>query len=333
MDSEIAGQIHDYVESAAPPILLASITRPSAAPGRVERNASIRRQLSPRRATALAAATAAAAALIIAGVAVTVPSRTASVGPRAARPRAVGFQRGPSLGVAANAVELVDYATQSAASTPVLVPGPDDWEYFKKFYGLSASGGPDGVGVAETWQQVGTSRNIASWHHGALTYGSGGGPGAQLTGWPGPNWTNMYQYLASLPAQPSALRKIILANNNGDPVAAFTAIEAILVDFPVSARFQAELYAVLVSLPGVQFARHAVDAAERPGIGLYLVQRDHVNEAIINPRTYVYMGGLVVTVPGHPSHDTVLTHPSKGKIIENVAILNSGIVGRSGQLP
>ena len=333
MDSEIAGQIHDYLESAAPPIPLASITRPSAALGRAGRSASIRRRLSPRRAIALAAATAAAAAVIITGIAVTVPSRTAPASPRAVGPRAVGFQRGPSLGVAASAAELVDYATRSAASTPVLVPGPADWEYFEVFYGLSTSGGPDGVGVAQTWQQVGTSRNVASWHHGTLTYGSGGGPGVQLTGWPGPSWASMYQYLASLPAQPAALRKIILANNNGDPVAAFTAIEVLFVNFPVPTRFQAELYAVLVSLPGVQFTRHAIDAAGRPGIGLYLVQGDHVDEVIVNPRTYVYMGGLVVTVPGHPSYDTVLAHPSKGTIIENAAILNSGIVGRPGQVP
>lgn len=101
----------------------------------------------------------------------------------------------------------------------------------------------------------------------------------------------------------------------------------------MSARFQAELYAVLVSLPGVQFTRHAVDAAERPGIGLYLVQGDHVHEVIVNPRTYVYVGGLSVTVLGHPSYDSVLVQPSKGKIIESAAILNSGIVGRPGQVP
>jgi hypothetical protein len=68
VDSEIAGQIHDYVESAAPPIPLASITRPSAAHGQVERSASIRRQVSPRRAIALAAATAAAAAAVTIGI-------------------------------------------------------------------------------------------------------------------------------------------------------------------------------------------------------------------------------------------------------------------------
>src|SRR5260370_35252157 len=158
----MAGQGHSDVDPGAPPTPLASLTRSSAAPGRVERSASIRRQLSLRRAIALGAATAAATAVIIAGIAVTMPSRTASVGPRAVGPQAVGFQRGPSLGVATNAVELVDYATQSAASTPVLVPGPDDWEYFEKFYGLSTSGRPIGVGVAQTWQQAGTSRNVAA---------------------------------------------------------------------------------------------------------------------------------------------------------------------------
>lgn len=47
---------------------LASITRPSAAHGQVERSASVRRQVSPRRAIALAAATAAAAAAVTIGI-------------------------------------------------------------------------------------------------------------------------------------------------------------------------------------------------------------------------------------------------------------------------
>jgi len=67
VDSEIAGQIHDYVESAAPPIPLESITRRSAAPGQIGRP-SIRRQVSLRRAIALAAATAAAVAAVTIGI-------------------------------------------------------------------------------------------------------------------------------------------------------------------------------------------------------------------------------------------------------------------------
>lgn len=269
-----------------------------------------------------------AAAAVIAGIAVTMPGSSGSAGHGV-----VGFQRGPSVGVASSPAELVEYATRSAASTSVFAPGPRDWEYFEVFYGRSISGGPDGVGVAQTWQQVGTSRLAASWHQGKLSYGTGGGPGARLTGWPGPNWTNMYQYLASLPAQPTALRKIILANNNGDPAAAFTAIEVLFGNFPLPARFQAELYAVVVSLPGVHFTRNAIDADERPGVGLYLVQDDRVDEIIVNPRSYAYLGTLSIAVHGHPSYDTVLARPSSAAIVESAAILNSGIVGRPGQVP
>jgi hypothetical protein len=270
----------------------------------------------------------AAAVAAIAVIVATIPR----AGHQSAGQRVVGFQRGPSLGVAANAVELADYATRSAASTSAFVPGPRDWAYFEKFYGLSRAGGPDGTGEAQTWQQVGTRSYAASWHHGELTYGAGGGPEAQLTGWPGPNWTTMYQYLGSLPAQPAALRKIILANNDGDPAAAFTAIENLFGNFPVSAQFQAELYAVLVSLPGVGYGQ-AVDAAGRPGIGLYLVHDGRLDAVIVNPRTYVYMGGVSIAVRGRPSYDALLANPGSGRVLESTAILNSGIVSLPGQVP
>jgi hypothetical protein len=68
VDSRIASQIHDYVESAAPPIPLASISGPAAAHGQTGRSASIRRRVSPLRAIALAAATAAAAAAVTIGL-------------------------------------------------------------------------------------------------------------------------------------------------------------------------------------------------------------------------------------------------------------------------
>ncbi|HEX4290012.1 MAG TPA: hypothetical protein VH021_13895, partial [Trebonia sp.] len=247
--------------------------------------------------------------------------------------RVVGFRHGPSLGVAGSAAALVDYAARSAASTSAFVPGPRDWAYFEMFYGLSSAGGPDGTGEAQTWQQVGTRSYAASWHHSELTYGAGGGPEAQLIGWPGPNWTTMYQYLASLPAQPAALRKVILANNDGDPAAAFTAIENLFGNFPVSAQFQAELYAVLVSLPGVGFTGHAVDAAGRPGIGLYLAHDGHLEAVVVNPRTYVYMGTLSIAFQGHPSYGALLARPGHGTVLESTAVLNYGIVSQPGQVP
>jgi hypothetical protein len=82
-----------------------------------------------------AAATAVATAAAIATVASPVPSTQHE-------PAAVLFPRGPSLGVATSAVELVDYATRSAALAPAFLPAPQDWAYFDVFYGLSRVGGP-----------------------------------------------------------------------------------------------------------------------------------------------------------------------------------------------
>jgi hypothetical protein len=106
---------------------------------------------------------------------------------------------------------------------------------------------------------------------------------AQLGGWPG-NWSNLYRYLSSLPVKPAALRHIVLANNHFKPAAAFNAIMYLMNDFPLPARFQAELYAVLNGLPGVRFDRSVLDAAGRHGIGLYMIEEGFLKmEVIINP--------------------------------------------------
>lgn len=104
-------------------------------------------------------------------------------------------------------------------------------------------------------------------------------------------------------------------------------------NFPLPAQFQAELYAVLVSLPGVGFTGHAVDPADRPGTGLYMVHGSLLEGVIVNPRTYVYMGGLSIEIRGHPSYGALLAHPGKGTVVESIAILNSGIVSQLGQVP
>jgi hypothetical protein len=242
-------------------------------------------------------------------------------------PPIAGFAPGASQGVARNAIQLVKYAAAATTKAPVVVPGSLDWEYSKSF----------GHGhTTEMWQQVGTSRVALRGDGGKLTFAVGGGPGAQLTGWPG-NWTNMYQYLASLPSQPQALRKVILANNHGNAGAAFLAING-LSNFPLPARFQAELYAVLVSLPGVHFFGHAVDPAGRHGISLYITGGDRtgvrgLDEIIINPRTYVYMGGASIPVDRHASIDALLANPPWSRLYDYGATLDSGIVRQPGQVP
>jgi hypothetical protein len=76
VDSKFAGQIRDYVETAAAPIPLSSITRPPAAVGQSGRSGASR-QSNSRRVITVAAATAVAAAAVIAAIAETGgPART-----------------------------------------------------------------------------------------------------------------------------------------------------------------------------------------------------------------------------------------------------------------
>lgn len=73
MDSKITGQIRDYIESAAPPIPQASITRPSAAHHQA-RLSVIRQPVKSLRAVALAAAAGTAAAAVTVGITLTANS-------------------------------------------------------------------------------------------------------------------------------------------------------------------------------------------------------------------------------------------------------------------
>jgi hypothetical protein len=239
----------------------------------------------------------------------------------------IGFQRATSQGLAANAVELVDYATRAAALTPAFVPAPHDFMYRN----LVQKIGPH-RNREVTWVEVNWRHMFVRWPDGKVVpagSSTGSCPG-HFIGWPG-CISNVYRYLATLPADPAALRHIILANNHSDPAAAFRAIIGLLEGYPLPARFQAELYAVLTGLPGVRFDRSATDFAGRRGIGLYMIQT-HLwkMEIIINPRTYTYMGLLVVAVKTHTEYGR---HVPKGRIQAWNAILGSGIVKKAGQVP
>jgi hypothetical protein len=286
-----------------------------------------RRARRPTKAWIAAAAAVAVAAAGI-GVSESLPGRN-STRPAASALPVIGFQRATSQGLASNAVELVDYAIRAAALTPKFVPGPHYWMY------------------RDLIQKIGPRRNreVTWWevnfHHmfvldgGKLTPegSSTGSCVAQLSGWPGCINT-VYRYLAKLPVNPATLRRIILANNHSDPTAAFNAIEYLMLDYPLPARFQAELYAVLTGLRGVRFDRSAKDFAGRRGIGLYIIENGFLKrEIIINPRTYAYMGSLWVAVKAHTEHGTspAVVHLHKGSVVGWNAILGSAIVQKAGQ--
>ena len=238
----------------------------------------------------------------------------------------IGFQPGPSQGAATNAVKLVDYATRAAALTRVFVPGPHDWMYTN----LVQKIGPRRDREV-TWWEVNFHHMFVLIDDKVTPAGSSTGSCAgQLDGWPG-CMNNLYGYLATLPADPAALRHVILANHHANSAAAFRAIVGLMEDYPLPARFQAELYAVLTGLPGVRFDRSATDFAGRHGIGLYMIQTHFWKmEIIINPRTYAYMGLLVVATKTHTEYGRYV---HKGQVQAWNAVFGSAIVKKAGQVP
>lgn len=277
----------------------------------------------------LAAAAAIAVAAAGIGAYESVPGHRSARAISSAAP-AIGFQRAYSQGLAADKAELVSYATKAAAMTPAFVPGPRDWMYMnvlEKGPFIAPRGYDD-----QTWTDVATGR-VATFFRGKLSYGYGCGTGA-LDGWPG-DCRNLYQYLAALPVKAALLQRIVLANNHSQPAAAFRGIMFLMNDFPLPARFQAELYGVLASLPGVGFDRSVTDAAGQRGIGLYVIQDGLKQEVIINPRTYAYMGLLWVATETRTVYGTspAVFHQRKGSVQASNAILGSGIVTTAGQLP
>jgi hypothetical protein len=261
----------------------------------------------------------------------------------------------PSVGVATSAAKLVAYATQAAAKAPLFpVPKPTDWYYTETL--APGLGGRSGLVLTrpereQTWQQIGSYRAASRPGHGKLSYNRENGPGAGLMGWPC-CWTSMYRYLAHLPASVPALRAVILDNVKHDhpahlaplaglppTVGAFFTVQALLEDFAVPLRLQAELYGVLVSLPGVRFDKSVEDGAGRAGVGLYVVQDGwDKHEIIVNPKTYAYMGAQEVALRADTQRCSGMCWPKvihyrEGQIIGWGAQLAQGIVQHAGQLP
>jgi hypothetical protein len=288
---------------------------------------SQRQSLQPRRPAKAWIAAAAAIAVAAAGIGVS-ESLSGGRSPHPVPPGSgvIGFPQGPSQGLATNAVKLVEYATRAAALTPTSVPSPHDFMYRDLLQKIGARRNRE-----VTWIEVNFHHMFDLIDGKVSPAGSSTGSCAgQLSGWPG-CLNNLYRYLAKLPADPAALRHILMANNHANSAAAFRAIIYLMVDFPLPARFQAELYAVLTGLPGVRFDRSATDFAGRHGIGLYMIQTHFwKTEIIINPRTYTYMGLLEVAVKTHTEYGRPV---HKGQIRTWGATISSAIVKKAGQRP
>ncbi|TVZ01614.1 hypothetical protein EAS64_29465 [Trebonia kvetii] len=270
----------------------------------------------------------------------------------------------PSYGRAKTAAQLVDYTTRAAASAPGRAPKPNEWVVVKSEFADSSGGSggylfgpPDKREITLAWFSGEPCGPVASVPRvpatvapsetvtGTLTVDSAGGgragcPGTTLGGWKSVS----YDYLNSLPTDPSALEQI-LAGSAGPVVAntkeqaIFQAIETLLdagesQGVVVPPKLTATMYRVLQQLPGVTF-QSATDLAGREGIGFSMVLEGYfTQEIVIDPETYTYMGFKDVVIKDHALVGTDGTRDVKvGHVMGWGALLGSAIVDKPGQLP
>ena len=269
---------------------------------------------------------------------------------------------GPSYGRAGSATQLVDFATRVAAA-PASPPKPGEWLVVKTEYADSSGGGggylfgpPDEREVDLTWYRadgcevasvpgVAASLPPARTVDGQLTIYPGGGAAgcdndSTLGGWKSVS----YSYLSSLPADPAALERVLLANDppNGTMTrddAIYDAIYTLFSAGPsqgvlIPPKLEAALYRVLQQLPGVHFET-AADLAGRTGLGFWRVGEGYLRqELVINPVTYGFMGFEDVAVADHALVGTDGTrYVKKGHVMGWGAVLGLAIVHKPGQLP
>jgi hypothetical protein len=294
----------------------------------------------PRRRLAFAAGSAAAvlAAGAVTGVALSSHGNSGHPSPAGQHHQGppVATQAGPP----ATGAELVAYATRAAAAAPLFRPGPHEWIYTKVVQAASSAGNggylmgaPNERQTVATWTRV-DGRQTATIVRGKLVVSpvDRNGPVALPVGWRSVS----YRYLDSLPASPAKLRAIISADLGSDSSAGiFTAIQALMTNVVLPPRLRAELYSLLISLPGVQFDANAKDLVGRSGVGLRIMQNSYVrDEMVIDPTTYAYLGQEYVAVHAHDATGLDGSqHLRKGQVLGWSALLQSGIVRQAGQVP
>ena len=251
------------------------------------------------------------------------------------------------------------FASRAAALAPQRAPGPHDWVYMKVEQADSTAGGggflfgpPNKREFYLSWVRVdfleyaGISNFPVSMSPQTVVHTklriSNGGPFFDLGGWKSVS----YQYLASLPSDPAALRAVILTQNKPNlpwyepdsNVAVFSTIATLLTGQTegvwIPPRLAAAMYRLLQQTPGVHFDT-AADLAGRTGLGFYMVIDGwQKHELVINPSTYSYMGDEWVAIKAHTSVATDGTrYIKKGQVLGWEALLASAIVKHAGQLP
>ncbi|WP_433417172.1 CU044_5270 family protein [Microtetraspora malaysiensis] len=230
-----------------------------------------------------------------------------------------GTASAPAWLPVANVETLAKRATAAAASQTDVYPRADQWVYAKRdFYKKTHS-----RYTTEMWTR-GDGKERAKRNEGSKTI-------TRRQGGEDPRLRFDPAYLRSLPLEPSALLERLKKDTAGViPLPDW--VLHILQEGAPAARLRAALYTVLSQLDDVGVEKVS-DLLGREGVGIYTVDDEEIRqEVIIDPNTYVLLGGRRVYV-GESKSESPYGKLAKGEVIFSVAQVTAGIVDNAGDVP
>jgi hypothetical protein len=253
---------------------------------------------------------------------------------QAPRPRTVASTPKLRLVAVTNPMALAYNATALAQNSPV--PAANQWIY-QKLETTVSHAAPSGAmpqipgshTYREKWARVDWMQ-FASIQDGKLVTTPRQRQGRESVpeGWPK---TITYPYLNSLPTDPVKLLAVMKRNGNDKDSDIFTAVIAMMANYPLPAKLNATFYGVLARLKAVHLG-HVTDLAGRHVLSLDNVDQGLKTSILANPTTYTYAGQQIVVVADRTEKGTDGTlRLRKGELLNDQAVLVSKIVDRPGE--
>lgn len=237
--------------------------------------------------------------------------------------------RAAKPGAGGDAAVLLDRISLAAAHQPALPVRGDQFVYIKSKVAWTTQMGngprvPQRLRVREIWLPQSPGKR------GLLR--EAGGKGIPLVGTKG---DLTYRKLTAMPTEPGTLlnsvyAKIPKSGKTADPAArnaaAFQELGRFLTEQILPPKLAAAVYRAAAKIPGVLVVPDSVDAAGRHGVAVALVAYGERSEWIFDKKTLNYLGER-----GYMVKDT--EHARKGMTTATTAVLQRGVVNKSGKAP
>jgi hypothetical protein len=169
----------------------------------------------------------------------------------------------------------------------------------------------------------------AAWRATTLAGCRNGAPTGQDAASSSAGCTPTPAYHGGLPTTAGAMLTYLYRHSQGQnppDVQAFITAGDLIRESLVPPDALAAVFRAVARIPGVSVARHAVNAAGKPGTGVQQTFHGISEQLIFNPATYAFIGEREVVVAAGSGLPI-------GTVMDSTAILAAGVTSQPGQLP